>query len=141
MSRLTIVLSVAICAFLPVSCRDGTGIDDRTRAVGTYLSAAFEIEEGGQRVDQLARGGRLELDLFAAGTCSGRLIVPGAGSGGSPLDQAFGCSWSLVNRLLSISSDVDNLVRGMPFLFEPPDVFDGERTFGQTIVRIRLQRR
>lgn len=137
MTRLMRQAAAALALGL-AGCGDGFTPTEET-VVGTYEAEEFEVSSGGFTTDLLALGATVTVTLSADGTTSGRLFVPGAGEGGSDVDESLTGTWSLSGSTVTFSQSADTFIPDVEFT-AGENVLTGEGTFEEDTVRLRLRK-
>lgn len=104
---------------------------------GSYVAIAFTTRQGGVDTDQLALGASISLTLRPDGTTGGRLFVPGGNPDGSDFEADLGGTWTLNDRTVDLTHDVDTFLNDLAFSFES-DTLSGEERFSGITVRVEL---
>lgn len=137
MTRLMRQAAAALALGL-AGCGDGFTPTEET-VVGTYEAEEFEVSSGGFTTDLLALGATVTVTLSPDGTTSGRLFVPGAGEGGSDVDESLTGTWSLSGSTVTFSQSADTFIPDVEFT-AGENVLTGEGTFEEDTVRLRLRK-
>ena len=150
MKRLMAMAVLATTAGLG-ACDDGGTVDvDPTVAIvagsytaeGNFGTIVFTTTTAGspEVTDWLAQGGSLTMTLNEDGTTAGRLFVPGADEDGGDFDEDLTGTWSLSDGVVTFDQPADTFIRDMAFEYADGRL-NGEETFGDTTIRVILQRR
>jgi hypothetical protein len=142
---------VALAAALVLSaCEGPTDLDPTAEAMaalagdygatGELGALVFTTHEGGETIDWLDAGGKLEIRLTADGKTTGRLFVPGVDEDGGDMDEDLTGSWTLDGETIHFEHDADTFVRDMPFRVVGERLV-GEASFTEVAVRVELARR
>jgi hypothetical protein len=109
-------------------------------AVGEFGALSFTTDDGGDAIDWLDEGAKVELHLTADGKTTGRLFVPGVDEDGGDLDEDLAGTWTLDAETIRFEHDADTFIRDMPFHVEGKRLV-GEASFDDVAIRVELARR
>lgn len=137
MSRIAVL---ALAVFV-IGCESTTelGETDLTAAdvAAAYEATTLTTTTAGEVTDELAAGAQLRITLEEDGATSGRLFVPGGDEDGSDFDADLAGTWGIDGETVTFDHPADTFVRNMPFEYQNGRLV-GERTFGETRVRVEL---
>ena len=130
------ILAVAVAA-LPAACTHDSFTPNINSVVGDYhLQSLTTTDLGGPR-DWVALGATLTISLAPNGTTSGRLFMPGAGSGGGDVDVDLAGTWTLTGETVEFITLYDSLVREVTFVAGENRLV-GNHAYGTSGVSVRV---
>ena len=115
MRLISSLLALATLATL-AACSDKIVTPSMVDVAGSYHATMFTTSDNTGTTDQLARGATFVIVLAVNGTTTGRLFVPGAGSGGSDFDADLTGTWTLNGATVEFAQDADTFVRDVAFV-------------------------
>ena len=139
---LALPLGGVACDEDPFGLGPGPTID---AVVGSYDAAdafgafSFTTTDDGETTNWLAAGAEFVISLYADGSTSGRLFIPGPDEDDSDMDVDLTGSWSLSGSTVTFEHAADTFVRDMPFTFNSGTLV-GDRTFSGVRVQVVLVR-
>jgi len=130
------ILAVAVAA-LPAACTHDSFTPNINNVVGDYhLQSLSTTDLGGPR-DWVALGATLTISLAPNGTTSGRLFMPGAGSGGGDVDVDMAGTWTLAVATVEFYPSFDTLLRDVTFIPSESRLI-GDHAYGSSGVSVRI---
>ena len=116
LGSLLALLALGACGIdddiLPATVGDVAGSYRATRAVITESDASAGVTTH----DVLYMGGRIEVELRADQTMEGRVLVPGAGDGGSDIDVDMHGTWELRAGAVRVRPEADTFMTNVAFV-------------------------
>ena len=133
MKVLSSLLAVAILAACSVNISTPSTAD----VAGSYRATTFTTTDNAGTTNQLARGATFTIVLAANGTTTGRLFVPGAGSGGGDLDADLTGTWTLNSAIVRFAHNADTFVRDVAFVADHSRLM-AEQAFNGVTIQVAL---
>jgi hypothetical protein len=134
------LISSMLVVVAVVACGVHIATPSIDEVAGSYRATGFTTTDRTGSTNQLARGATFTIVLATNGTTTGRLFIPGGGSGGSDLDADLTGAWTLNGAVVRFAHDADTFVRDMPFT---PDLHNGlsaEQTFSGVSISVVLRK-
>lgn len=133
-ASLSLLLALAACG----DDDEGTNptVDD---VAGSYSATAFTLTSGTGTLDLLALGATVTAELEPDGSCTGRLLVPGAQPGGEDLDEDLTGTWTLGDGIVTFNPTNSTLINDVDFAVGP-NTLTGEGPFQGGILLLVLTR-
>ena len=136
MKQIPRLLAVAVAA-LPVACTHDPFTPNINSVAGDYRLQAFTTTDLGGPRDWVAMGATLTISLAPNGTTRGRLFLPGAGSGGTDVDDNMTGTWTLAVATVEFHPSYDTYLSNVTFIAYENRLI-GDHAYGSTGVTVRI---
>jgi len=106
---------VSLCLIAVLAACDDPFSPTVANVSGSYHATTLLVTDSAGVTDYLAIGSSITLQLDAAGTVSGHLLIVGGNEGGGDLEADMVGTWALAGDTVSFDQTADTFVRDWGF--------------------------
>ena len=130
------VRSFIAVALVAAACSSDPFAATAENVIGDYTARTFTTSDTAGTINWLQRGATLSISLGPNGVTVGHLFIPGAGSGGSDLDQLLLGDWTLTGNTITFDMPtVDTFVKNMSWT-AGKDQLSGDHTVNGLRIKV-----